>query len=287
MCTPPTPLSSHRPGSGSGGRSAETRGCPCYCTARTTAHMLRTQTNATPLNMTIQSNGPPGLGVWGRGFGSGLPLCLVWTITPPAVCAKYNRAIRAVLQRKKRCPLQTISKKGPGWWQLAVGSWRLVAVGAGWWLVISGWWQLAVVGGWWLAGAGGWRLVAVGGWWQLAVGGSWQLAVGGLWGRSSRAVLRRKKRGGVLKDHPACVRWSAPTVMAKQQTTAVGTTVALSWGRGYSTNTQHHPFQGATYDMEASVRPAGRWGWRIGWGPLSLCERGMQSLSAVVQGEAC
>ena len=92
-----------------------------------------------------------------------------------------------------------------GGWQLATGGWwRLVVVGGGWRLVIGGWWRLALVGGWRLVAAGGWQqLVAVGGWQLVAVvvDGSWRLAVGGPLGRSSRAVLGKKKIW-FLKDRP-------------------------------------------------------------------------------------
>ena len=53
------------------------------------------------------------------------------------------------------------------------------------------------VGGWRLVVGGGWRLE----WWRLAVDGGWQLVVGG-W-RSLRAVLRKTKTSGSLKDPTA------------------------------------------------------------------------------------
>ena len=106
---------------------------------------------------------------------------------------------RAVLNGKKKVFRYTVFPKMPVGtqcvqpWLAAVGGWRL-ATGGLWRLVVGDWWRLAVVGGWRLVAAGGWR-------WLAVVGGSWRLAVGGPLGRSSRAVLNKKKTW-LLKDRP-------------------------------------------------------------------------------------
>ena len=104
-----------------------------------------------------------------------LPLLLPAPPPPPTLAA--GRCLR--VEKKKRCPLHTISQKGPqvgGDWRFGDGWWQLVAVGGGWWRsVVGDWWLVAVGSGWQLAAVGGWRRLAVGGWWRLVVGGWWSL----------------------------------------------------------------------------------------------------------------